>query len=114
MKINESVFRPLFEKYCKEGTRPYLYVLGLCFGGEYISEFTERAWQNYKRGVLDYMNRGLPQANRLIEKELPKHKKGERECQFCRTLTTNWFAACCDAPECRTKLEIQNKKEKRN
>ena len=64
MKINEKVFRPLFEKYCKEGARPYLYVLGTLAGGEYISDFTERAWKNYSRGAADcYINIYHPKEN---------------------------------------------------
>lgn len=30
-----------------------------------------------------------------------------RECKFCKEPTTNWFAACCDKPACREKLELE-------
>ena len=35
-----------------------------------------------------------------------------RPCKYCGELTSNWFAACCDKPDCRTKLEAQ--RERRN
>ena len=53
MKTNEVVFRPMFEKYCKEGMRPLMFSLKRLAGGEYASPFTERAWKTYWRGVND-------------------------------------------------------------
>lgn len=59
MIANELVFRPLFEKYCKEGIRPILYNLTRLAGGEYASRFTEEAWKIYWRGVNDYLTAHL-------------------------------------------------------
>jgi hypothetical protein len=54
MKLPEKVIRKHFEKYCKEGTRPYLYTLDILPCGEYVSHFTEDAWKIYLRGWNDY------------------------------------------------------------
>lgn len=56
MTANEKVFRPMFEKSCKEGVRPLMYNLKQCANGEYVSPFTENAWKNYWRGINDYFN----------------------------------------------------------
>ena len=64
MKANELVFRPKFEKYCKEGIRPLMYDLTMLAGGEYASVFTEMAWKIYWRGVTDYMCAWPPKPTR--------------------------------------------------
>ena len=51
MKISERVMSIAFELYCKEGH--LLYNLTTLAGGEYASDFTERAWKTYERGMID-------------------------------------------------------------
>lgn len=51
--INEAAARKLFEVYCSEGVRPLMYNLQQCANGEYVSPFTEWAWQCYWRGIND-------------------------------------------------------------
>jgi hypothetical protein len=47
---NEKEARAEFEFWATEGTKPYLYVLGQCANGEYISHHTEFAWKAFFAG----------------------------------------------------------------
>jgi hypothetical protein len=44
--------RKVFERYAKEGTRPYEYNLTRLAGGEYVSCTTERAWKIFRDAYL--------------------------------------------------------------
>lgn len=48
-QIRDRTIRAAFEAYMLEGTRPFLYNLKRLSGGEYVSDFTEDAWQIYSR-----------------------------------------------------------------
>ena len=45
--------RAAFEKWAKEGTRPYEYNLAKLASDEYVSTGTETAWRVYRAGWLD-------------------------------------------------------------
>jgi hypothetical protein len=77
MIANEPVFRHMFERYCREGTRPYLYALKRLAGGEYVSHFTEEAWKVYWRGVNDYFKAHF--LGKTIA--VPRRRKSEEDKQ---------------------------------
>lgn len=61
MKLPEHVIRAAFVKFCKEGVRPEMYTLKQTASDEYVSHFTEDAWQIYKRAWYDYAHSLLTQ-----------------------------------------------------
>jgi hypothetical protein len=52
MKHLEAACRRAFEKWAKEGTKPFMYPLKQVANGEYVSPFTEQAWRAYKAGWM--------------------------------------------------------------
>jgi len=50
MKNLEAVCRGAFEKWAKEGSRPFFYPLKQCANGEYASPYTEFVWRAFKAG----------------------------------------------------------------
>lgn len=39
-----------FEKWAQEGTRPLIYPLMMCAGGEYVSPYTQALWKAFEAG----------------------------------------------------------------
>lgn len=48
--IRREICRKAFETWAQEGTKPLMYPLLMCAGGEYVSPFTEHAWRAFKAG----------------------------------------------------------------
>ena len=42
--------RRVFEIRMQQGTRPLIYSMARLAGGEYLSQFTEEAWREFKAG----------------------------------------------------------------
>jgi hypothetical protein len=47
---DENLARAEFERWAKEGTKPFLYPLERLAGGDYVSVHTEHAWRAFRAG----------------------------------------------------------------
>jgi len=83
-KFSDLVARDRFETWAKEGSRPAIYTIQELAGGEYLSTFTELAWQAYKAGwdaravIVDPRDE-VRQARERLDEVLKAHERLKAE-----------------------------------